>query len=83
MWLDVNGERQQTGSTATMVFSWPKLISYVSQFLTLLPGDVDHDRHAARRRHPARSRAAIPQCRRFMTLGIDGLGTQRQHIVAA
>src|SRR5436853_2137991 len=40
MWLDVNGERQQSGSTATMVFKLPKLISYVSQFLTLLPGDV-------------------------------------------
>src|SRR3984893_12157894 len=40
MWLDVNGERCQTGSTATMIFSMAKCISYVSQFMTLLPGDI-------------------------------------------
>ncbi len=58
MWLDVNGQRRQTGSTATMIFSMAKCISYVSQFMTLLPGDI-------------------------VTLGIEGLGEQRQQIVAA
>ena len=40
MWLDVNGQRRQTGSTSTMIFTMAKCISYVSQFLTLLPGDI-------------------------------------------
>ncbi len=40
MWLDVNGARRQTGTTANMIFDVPALVSYVSQFMTLLPGDV-------------------------------------------
>ncbi len=40
MWLDVNGKRCQTGSTSTMIFTMAKCISYVSTFLTLLPGDI-------------------------------------------
>src|ERR1700753_3009306 len=40
MWLDVNGKRRQTGHTTTMIFSMAKCISYVSQFMTLLPGDI-------------------------------------------
>lgn len=40
LWLDVNGERMQTGSTATMIFGVKTIVSYVSQFMQLLPGDV-------------------------------------------
>ncbi|KUJ77196.1 fumarylacetoacetate hydrolase family protein [Ruegeria profundi] len=40
MWLDVDGERMQTGSTATLVFKVPHLVSYCSQFMSLQPGDV-------------------------------------------
>ncbi|SKA30416.1 fumarylacetoacetate hydrolase family protein [Consotaella salsifontis] len=40
LWLDVNGERMQTGSTATMIFSIANVISYASQFMRLMPGDV-------------------------------------------
>jgi 2,4-diketo-3-deoxy-L-fuconate hydrolase len=40
MWLDLNGQRVQTGSTKTMIFSVAKIVSYVSQFMTLMPGDV-------------------------------------------
>ena len=40
MWLDVNGERMQTGSTATMIFPIKTLVSYISQFMILEPGDV-------------------------------------------
>ena len=82
MWLDVNGERQQTGSTATMIFKLPKLISYVSQFMTLMPGDV-----VVTGTPPGVGSGKKPP--RFLnagdvvTLGIDGLGTQRQTIVAA
>ena len=40
LWLDVNGERMQTGSTATMIFGVRTLVSYISQFMWLMPGDV-------------------------------------------
>ena len=40
VWLNVNGERMQTGNTSTMIFSCAKLVSYVSQFMVLLPGDI-------------------------------------------
>jgi 2,4-didehydro-3-deoxy-L-rhamnonate hydrolase len=40
LWLDVNKERRQTGSTATMVFGFAKLVSYISDFMALEPGDV-------------------------------------------
>jgi 2-keto-4-pentenoate hydratase/2-oxohepta-3-ene-1,7-dioic acid hydratase in catechol pathway len=40
MWLEVNGKRVQNGSTKTMIFSVAKIVSYVSQFMTLEPGDV-------------------------------------------
>ena len=40
MWLDVNGQRKQTGNTKTMIFGAAKIVSYVSQFMTLMPGDV-------------------------------------------
>jgi hypothetical protein len=40
MWLDVNGQRMQTGNTKTMIFNCATLVSYVSQFMTLMPGDV-------------------------------------------
>ncbi|MGH8320005.1 MAG: fumarylacetoacetate hydrolase family protein [Steroidobacteraceae bacterium] len=40
MWLDVNGERMQTGNTRTMIFTVAKIVSYVSQFMTLEPGDI-------------------------------------------
>ena len=40
IWLDVNGERMQAGSTQTMIFAVPELVSYVSKFMTLYPGDI-------------------------------------------
>ena len=40
MWLDVNGKRMQTGNTRTMIFGVAEIISYVSRFLTLQPGDI-------------------------------------------
>ena len=82
MWLDVNGERRQTGSTSTMIFSMAKCISYVSQFLTLLPGDI-----VTTGTPPGVGSGIKPP--KFLnvgdvvTLGIEGLGEQRQEIVAA
>ena len=81
MWLDVNGERMQTGSTKTMVFGVRTLVSYISQFMTLEPGDV-----ITTGTPPGVGSGKKPQ--RFLkagdtiTLGIDGLGEQTQHVTA-
>src|SRR4029077_5047984 len=82
MWLDVNGERRQTGSTSTMIFTMAKCIAYVSTFLTLLPGDI------ITTGTPPRVGLGMkpPQFLNIgdvVTLGIEGLGEQRQEIVAA
>ena len=63
MWLEVNGKRFQNGNTRTMIFGVAALVSYISRFMTLYPGDLDQHRHAARRRarHEA---AAVPEARR-------------------
>ncbi|MGU3359393.1 fumarylacetoacetate hydrolase family protein [Methylobacterium sp. M6A4_1b] len=81
MWLDVNGTRMQTGSTATMIFDAAQLVAYVSHFMMLEPGDV-----ITTGTPPGVGMARKPP--RFlrsgdvMTLGIAGLGEQRQEIVA-
>jgi 2-keto-4-pentenoate hydratase/2-oxohepta-3-ene-1,7-dioic acid hydratase in catechol pathway len=81
MWLDVNGQRMQTGSTATMIFGVAYLVSYCSRFFTLMPGDV-----VTTGTPPGVGMGKKPQ--RFlkpgdvMTLGIKGLGQQRQECVA-
>lgn len=81
MWLDVNGQRLQTGNTKTMVFGVAKIVSYVSQFMTLLPGDV-----ITTGTPPGVGMGCKPP--RYlkpgdvMTLGIAGLGEQRQVVKA-
>ncbi|MBB5514251.1 2-keto-4-pentenoate hydratase/2-oxohepta-3-ene-1,7-dioic acid hydratase in catechol pathway [Rubricella aquisinus] len=81
MWLDVNGQAMQRGSTATMVFGVAHLIHYLSQFMTLHPGDV-----IATGTPPGVGMGMSPQqylrAGDVVTLGIEGLGTQRQAIVA-
>jgi 2,4-didehydro-3-deoxy-L-rhamnonate hydrolase len=82
MWLDVNGKRCQTGSTATMIFGVKKIVSYVSEFMTLQPGDI-----ITTGTPPGVGSGMKPP--KFLnvgdvvTLGIEGLGEQRQEIVAA
>src|SRR6266436_4692542 len=82
MWLDVNGQRRQTGSTSTMIFSMAKCISYVSQFLTPLPGDI-----VTTGTPPGVGTGMKPpqflNVGDVVTLGIEGLGEQRQEIVEA
>jgi 2-keto-4-pentenoate hydratase/2-oxohepta-3-ene-1,7-dioic acid hydratase in catechol pathway len=82
LWLDVNGERRQTGSTSTMIFSIAKCIAYVSQFMTLLPGDI-----VTTGTPPGVGAGMKPpkflEVGDVVTLGIEGLGEQRQEIVAA
>ena len=80
MWLDLNGKRTQTGSTRTMIFSVAKIISYVSQFMTLMPGDV-----ITTGTPPGVGMGMKPPLflkkGDVMTLGIEGLGEQRQMVV--
>jgi 2,4-diketo-3-deoxy-L-fuconate hydrolase len=82
MWLDVNGKRCQTGSTSTMIFSMAKCVSYVSQFMTLLPGDI-----VTTGTPPGVGMGLKPpqylNAGDVVTLGIEGLGEQRQEIVEA
>jgi 5-carboxymethyl-2-hydroxymuconate isomerase len=82
MWLDVNGQRRQTGSTATMIFNVPKIVSYVSELMTLYPGDI-----ITTGTPPGVGLGMKPptflNAGDVVTLGIDGLGTQRQEVVAA
>ena len=81
LYLDLNGKRMQTGSTETMVFSVAQIISYLSKFMTLEPGDV-----IATGTPPGVGQARKPQ--RFLKkgdtlrLGIAGLGEQQQDVIA-
>ncbi len=81
LWLDLNGERQQTGNTKTMVFSVAKIISYTSRFMTLMPGDI-----ITTGTPPGVGMGMKPQ--RFLkrgdqlTSGIAGLGEQNQQVIA-
>ena len=81
MWLDLNGKRVQTGSTKTMIFSVAKIVSYLSQFMTLEPGDI-----ITTGTPPGVGLGMKPPLYLkkgdVMTLGIEGLGEQRQEVVA-
>ncbi|MDN2581606.1 fumarylacetoacetate hydrolase family protein [Aquibium sp. ELW1220] len=81
MFLDVNGQRAQTGSTATMIFTCAEIVSYLSEFMVLEPGDV-----ITTGTPPGVGLGMKPP--RFlkagdtMHLGVEGLGEQRQTVVA-
>jgi len=81
LWLTVNGERKQDGSTRDLVFGVPMLVSYISQFMTLLPGDVistGTPAGVAMGHKPVR----FLQPGDVVELGIDGLGSSRQRLRA-
>jgi 2,4-didehydro-3-deoxy-L-rhamnonate hydrolase len=82
MWLDVNGVRMQTGNTKTMIFGVAKLVSYVSQFMTLEPGDVITTGTPPGVGMGMKPAAIFLKKGDVMTLGIEGLGEQRQEVVA-
>jgi 2,4-didehydro-3-deoxy-L-rhamnonate hydrolase len=77
LWLSVNGKKYQDGNTANLVFKVPFLVSYISQFMTLLPGDVISTGTPAGVglgfKPPIYLKAGD-----VVELGIDGLGTQKQ-----
>jgi 2,4-diketo-3-deoxy-L-fuconate hydrolase len=80
MYLDVNGKRMQTGNTKTMIFSCAFIVSYVSKFMVLEPGDV-----ITTGTPPGVGLGMKPQvflkAGDVMTLGIEGLGDQKQKVV--
>lgn len=82
MWLDVNGERRQTGNTNTLIFNVPHVVSHLSQFMTLMPGDV-----ISTGTPPGVGMGMKPpqylKVGDVMMLSIAGLGEQRQTVVAA
>jgi 2,4-didehydro-3-deoxy-L-rhamnonate hydrolase len=82
MWLEVNGRRYQNGSTSDMVFGVAHLVSYISRYMTLMPGDIISTGTPAGvglgQRPPTYLEAGD-----VVELGIDGLGRQRQQFVSA
>ena len=81
MWLDVNGKRFQTSNTDQLIFNVPQVVSYISQFMTLLPGDVI----STGTPHGVGLGFKPPiylQAGDVVTLGMDGLGEQRQEAIA-
>lgn len=83
MWLDVNGERRQTGNTRTMIFTVAQIVSYVSRYITLQPGDV-----LCTGTPPGVGMGMKPhpqwlQPGDTVRLWIEGLGEQQQTVVSA
>ncbi|WP_110642749.1 fumarylacetoacetate hydrolase family protein [Salinicola sp. CPA57] len=80
MWLEVDGKRYQDGSTRTMVFQVPHLVAYLSQFMSLRPGDV-----ISTGTPPGVGMGQNPKVflkpGQVMRLGIDGLGEQQQRCI--
>ncbi|NOS55462.1 MAG: fumarylacetoacetate hydrolase family protein [Cyclobacteriaceae bacterium] len=77
MWLKVNGELRQDNNTDDMIFEVPFLISYISQFMTLLPGDVISTGTPSGVGHGFHPPVYL-KARDVIELGIEGLGEQRQ-----
>ncbi len=81
LWLNLNGRPQQSGSTARMIFGVRELVSYISRYMTLMPGDIISSGTppgVGLGQKPPRYLKAGDQ----MELGIAGLGRQRQRVVA-
>jgi 2,4-diketo-3-deoxy-L-fuconate hydrolase len=82
MWLEVNGRRYQDGNTRRMIFDVATLVSHISRYMTLLPGDV-----ISTGTPPGVGLGQKPPVYLkpgdVMELGIDGLGAQCQRVVAA
>jgi 2-keto-4-pentenoate hydratase/2-oxohepta-3-ene-1,7-dioic acid hydratase in catechol pathway len=82
LWLDVNGVRKQHGTTANMIFPVAELISYISQFMTLEPGDVittGTPSGVGMGRNPPEYFKAGD----VVSIGVTGLGAQQQNVVVA
>ena len=86
LWLDLNSKRMQSGSTKTMIFSVAKIISYLSQFMTLMPGDVittgTPPGVGMGMKKDGKPSPLFLKKGDVMKLGIEGLGEQEQTVVA-
>ena len=82
LWLEVNGHRYQNGNTRTMIFTVPVLVAYVSRFMSLQPGDI-----ISTGTPPGVGLGLKPptylKTGDVVTLGVQGLGEQRQECVAS
>jgi 2-keto-4-pentenoate hydratase/2-oxohepta-3-ene-1,7-dioic acid hydratase in catechol pathway len=82
MWLDVNGAARQRGTTANMIFDVATIVSYCSEFMTLLPGDVISTGTPAGVGLGMKPAPVYLRPGDEVALGIDGLGESRQRVVA-
>jgi ureidoglycolate lyase len=82
MWLDVDGHRYQNGSTKTMIFGVANVVSYVSQFMSLQPGDIITTGTPPGVGMGIKPNPVWLKPGNVMHLGIDGLGEQRQNVKA-
>lgn len=83
LWLDVDGTRRQTGSTANMIFGVAFLVSYISQFMTLEPGDIISTGTPPGVGMGIKPEPVFLKSGQVMELGIEGLGQQKQRTIAA
>jgi 2-keto-4-pentenoate hydratase/2-oxohepta-3-ene-1,7-dioic acid hydratase in catechol pathway len=82
MWLDVNGKRMQSGNTRTMIFSVAQIVSHVSQYMTLLPGDIITTGTPPGVGMGIKPDPVFLKPGDVLSAGIRGLGEQKQKIVA-
>ncbi|WP_307987826.1 fumarylacetoacetate hydrolase family protein [uncultured Pseudomonas sp.] len=83
LWLEVDGQRYQNGNTRTMIFQIPKIISYLSQFMSLQPGDVISTGTPPGVGLGIKPEPVYLRADQTMRLGISGLGEQQQRTVNA
>ena len=83
MWLDVNGRRMQSGNTRTMIFSCAQIVAHVSNYMTLLPGDIITTGTPPGVGAGIKPNPVFLKPGDVMTLGIRGLGEQKQKVVAS
>jgi 2,4-didehydro-3-deoxy-L-rhamnonate hydrolase len=81
MWLDINGEKRQRGNTKTMIFDCATIVSYVSQFMTLNPGDIITTGTPPGVAMGMKPEPVFLKPGDTIHLGIDGLGTQTQKVL--
>jgi ureidoglycolate lyase len=82
LWLEVDGHRYQNGSTKTMIFSVKKLVSYLSQFMTLYPGDIITTGTPAGVGMAQKPSPVYLRAGQTVRLSVEGLGEQQQQTVA-
>jgi 2,4-didehydro-3-deoxy-L-rhamnonate hydrolase len=80
MWLDLNGKRMQSGNTRTMIFSVAQIVSHVSQYMTLMPGDIITTGTPPGVGMGIKPNPVWLKPGDVMTLGIRGLGEQKQKV---